>query len=424
MRRLSAPATLFFALGLVPLLPGADVSGVVLDPAGQPVAGAQVEAAGVQGWTDPDGRYLMEGVPAGEAEIWAVAPDFEPVSKDISVGIEPSSIELRFIAIRKAAAAIEVVGTTEEALAEIPGSVFLVSKEELLESKPADANEVLRRTPGITLREDSGPMAMRLNVGLRGLNPDRSRKVLMLEDGIPISLAPYGEPEMYYSPPIDRMERVEVLKGSGQIAHGPQTVGGVINFVTPDPPSKFHGDADIELGQRGVFNGNASLGGSNRDQTAGWFLSYLHKEGDGWRRFFFDIDDVQSKFTLRPNDRHAFAVKAGVYDERSNSTYLGLTQPMFNRDPNQNAVPGDDLKVSRESASVSHTFTLNPHAVWNTAGFAYHTVRNWGRQDWDRSDRGRGYLGVFGDSSIPGGRPQGRRSRATRCRCCPGPRAA
>ena len=108
---------------------------------------------------------------------------------------------------------------------EIPGSVFLIQKEELAESNPMDANEVLRRVPGITLREDSGPVGMRLNIGIRGLNPDRSRKVLMMEDGIPIALAPYGEPEMYYSPPIDRMRRVEVLKGSGQIVHGPQTVG-------------------------------------------------------------------------------------------------------------------------------------------------------------------------------------------------------
>ena len=46
------------------------------------------------------------------------------------------------------------------------------------------------------MREDSGPVGMRLNIGIRGLNPDRSRKVLMLEDGIPIALAPYGEPEM------------------------------------------------------------------------------------------------------------------------------------------------------------------------------------------------------------------------------------
>lgn len=383
----------------------AELTGVVQDPSGRSVAGVRVESGAVRTRTDSAGRFLLSGLRPGPASVRAAAEAFEPVVAEVQVAADGSSdIVLQFEYVRSASAAVEVVGAAEDALEAIPGSVFLISREELLDSKPLDANEALRRTPGITLREDSGPMAMRLNVGLRGLNPDRSRKVLMLEDGVPISLAPYGEPEMYYSPPIDRMERVEVLKGSGQIAHGPQTVGGVINFVTPNPPaSRFHSDVDVEGGQRGIFNGFASIGGSNRDQSAGWFLSYLHKEGDGWRSFFHDIDDVQAKFTFRPADRHALAFKGGVYDERSNSTYFGLTQPMFDRDPNQNPVPGDDLDVSRESASVSHTYTVSPHAVWSTTGFAYHTIRNWGRQDWDRSDAGRDYLGVAGDPSIPGG---------------------
>jgi len=384
----------------------ADIQGVVTDPEGVPVIGAKVVAGDgiAEGWTGTAGEYVLTGLPKGEVEIQALTEDFQPLVKTAMVPADGSlELDLRFEELRSIATNIEVVGTSEDALTEIPGSVFLVSKEELLESKPLDANEALRKIPGLTLREDSGPMAMRLNVAIRGLNPDRSRKVLMLEDGVPISLAPYGEPEMYYSPPIDRMERVEVLKGSGQILHGPQTVGGVINFVTPNPPPKFHGDFDIEGGQRGLFVGNGSLGGSNKDQSAGWFVNYLHKQGDGWRDFYFDIEDVQTKFILKPNDKHTFSIKAGAYDETSNSTYLGLTQAMFDINPNQNAVTGDTLAVSRESATVSHSYSPNATTLWSTTGFAYHTVRNWGRSDFDRSDRGRDYVGIFGDPSIDGG---------------------
>ncbi len=384
----------------------ADIAGAVTDPHGTPVAGAKIVAGDgmAQGWTGVNGQYVLTGLPGGEVTVRALSESFEPVVKSVFVPDEGAlALDLRFEELRSIATNIEVIGTAAEALAEIPGSVFLVSKEELLESKPIDANEALRKIPGLTLREDSGPMAMRLNVAIRGLNPDRSRKVLMLEDGIPISLAPYGEPEMYYSPPIDRMERVEVLKGSGQILHGPQTVGGVINFVTPNPPPKFHGDFDLEGGQRGLFVGNGSIGGSNKDQSAGWFVNYLHKQGDGWRDFYFDIEDVQTKFTLKPNDKHTFSIKAGVYDETSNSTYLGLTQAMFDADPNQNAVSGDTLGVSRESATVSHSYAPNANTLWSTTGFAYHTVRDWGRSDFDRTDRGRDYVGIFGDPSIDGG---------------------
>ena len=39
----------------------------------------------------------------------------------------------------------------------------------------------------------------------------------------------------------------------------------------------------------------------------------------------------------------------------------------------------------------------------HSSGFFYNTERFWGRQDFDRSDRGRTYLGIVGDPSIPGG---------------------
>ena len=382
---------------------GRVLKGVVTGPDEFPIAGALVEVAatGNKTRTNGFGVYRLGQVPAGDFTLRVTADDFEPAEFQGSAEMVDFSIQLT--EFKHNEASIEVVARKDDVRADIPGSVHLISKEELTISKPLDANEVLRRSPGVVIREDSGPMAMRLNIGIRGLNPDRSRKVLMLEDGIPISLAPYGEPEMYYSPPIERMSRVEILKGSGQIAHGPQTVGGVVNFVTPDPPSKFHGDFDLEGGQHGLFIGNGSLGGSNRDQSIGWVTNYLHKQGDGWRDFYFDIEDFQTKFILKPNDRHTVAVKGAVYDEISNSTYLGLTQAMFKADPNQNAVSSDTLDVERRSASLSHAYVVNPKMVWNSSVFAYTTKRFWGRQDFDRSDRGRDYLGVFGDPSVLGG---------------------
>jgi Fe(3+) dicitrate transport protein len=371
-----------------------------------PVAGARVEIVGStqRAWVNDYGDFEIPNVAAGKYTLRALSEDFATVEAEIEVaGPEPVHVALQFEQVGQSSTSIEVIGESSITLQEIPGSAFLVSKEELQRTRPIDANEALRKVPGVTLREDSGPVGMRLNVGIRGLNPDRSRKVLMLEDGIPIALAPYGEPEMYYSPPIDRMRRVEVLKGSGQIAHGPQTIGGVVNFVTPDPPAKTHVELDLEGGQNKFFSGRGSVGGSNEDQSVGWLLGYLRKQGDGWRDFYFNINDALAKFTLKPNQKNTFGIKAGFYDERSNSTYLGLTLPMYLQDPNQNAVPGDELKVRRYSGSLNHTMTVNPNVVWNNSVYAYNTTRNWGRQDWDREDLGRDYLGIAGDPSVPGG---------------------
>jgi outer membrane receptor for Fe3+-dicitrate len=55
---------------------------------------------------------------------------------------------------------------------------------------------------------------------------------------------------MYYTPSIDRMSSVEIVKGSGSILFGPQTIGGVINYITPDPPQESLFQLNLKLRYR------------------------------------------------------------------------------------------------------------------------------------------------------------------------------
>ena len=108
---------------------------------------------------------------------------------------------------------VEVIGVLDR-FVRIPGSADLINFQRIRAISPLSGNEVIRSISGIHVVDEEG-LGLRANIGIRGLDPDRSRTVLMLEDGIPIALAPYGEPEMYYTPSIDRMVGIEILKGSG-----------------------------------------------------------------------------------------------------------------------------------------------------------------------------------------------------------------
>ena len=103
------------------------------------------------------------------------------------------------------------------------------------------------RVPGMTATQSEGG-GLRLDVGTHGLDPGRSRRVLILEDGVPVSVNPYAEPDIYYVPMAERMRGVEVVKGSGNILFGPQTIGGVINFLTLVPPDHRHEMAELDAG--------------------------------------------------------------------------------------------------------------------------------------------------------------------------------
>ena len=158
-----------FGVLIAPNLRSTTLTGRVTSPDGVPVAGVRVDAAqlGKAVWTDSLGVFRLQQVPGGDLHLQFVDDSYEPLERTVTAPPDGSmSLDVRFTKLRSVASSIEVVGRADEVVAEIPGSTFVVSKEELQASRPLDANEVMRRIPGVTLREDSGPVAMRLNVAI------------------------------------------------------------------------------------------------------------------------------------------------------------------------------------------------------------------------------------------------------------------
>ncbi len=262
----------------------------------------------------------------------------------------------------------------------LPGTASVINTKELNTTIPLSGNEVLRNIPGIHVVEEEGA-GLRANIGIRGLDPDKSRNVLILEDGIPVALAPYGEPEMYFTPSIDRMSGVEILKGNGTILFGPQTIGGVINFLTTDPPKTGEGSLDIRAGEKGFFNTQFSYG--NTIENFGFTVDFQRKQAENFGPTAFTFHDFNTKLQSRLSPVSILSFKLGIYDESSNSTYVGLTQPMFGSGEMDDLriAPDDKLHIRRYAASVIHKYNPVDRLQLNTTVFAYSTVRNWNRQD-------------------------------------------
>ena len=158
----------------------------------------------------------------------------------------------------------------------IGGSADVIGEEALTRSHVFTANEALRRVPGLQVRDEEG-FGLRPNIGLRGLNPTRTTKITLLEDGLPLAYSPYGDNASYYHPPIDRFAALEVLKGAHSLFFGPQTIGGVINYLTPDAPTTPGGFVQLSAGSRSYFNAHLRAGGH------GVLVDYTRKQGDGAR---------------------------------------------------------------------------------------------------------------------------------------------
>ncbi len=280
--------------------------------------------------------------------------------------------------------AVEVIGRPE-ALGGIPGSGTVLDNETLTQSRVLTTNEALRKVPGTFIRDEEG-FGLRPNIGIRGLNPTRSTKVLLLEDGIPFTLAPYGDNGAYYHPPVDRFDHIEVLKGSGQILFGPQTIGGVINYVTPGTPTRTGGFLTLAPGNRDYLNGHLRLG--TPLGSSGLLFDYVRKQGDGARENIGSrLNDVNLKALLSLGGGHSLSLRGNYYNEDSRVTYSGLTEAEYLADPRQNPFKNDSMLLDRWGASASHRLVLSETGSLTTTAYGYLVSRDWWRQSSNSSQR-------------------------------------
>ncbi|WP_411157027.1 TonB-dependent receptor plug domain-containing protein, partial [Pseudoalteromonas sp. TB51] len=91
------------------------------------------------------------------------------------------------------------------------GSATLIGEAQLEQFEFDDIHRILSQVPGVNIREEDG-FGLRPNIGFRGVTPERSKKITILEDGVLIGPAPYSAPAAYYFPLTTRMTAVEVFK--------------------------------------------------------------------------------------------------------------------------------------------------------------------------------------------------------------------
>jgi len=139
--------------------------------------------------------------------------------------------------------------------------------------------QVLATTPGVLLSEESTPL---LSIGYRGFDPHRTQYFQVLEDGIPIHADMVGYPEAYYTPPLDAVERVEIIRGGAALMYGPQPAGA-INFVMKKPPldTAFRVESTNLVGSFDYFSNFSAIGGTVG--RLGYSAYYDHQQSDGFR---------------------------------------------------------------------------------------------------------------------------------------------
>lgn len=277
------------------------------------------------------------------------------------------------------------------------GSVNVLDETQLEESRVFTLNEALRKLPGLHARDEEG-LGLRPNIGLRGLNPTRSTKITLLEDGVPLAYAPYGDNASYYFPPVDRFISVELLKGADVLAYGPQTIGGVINFRTPMPTRQLSGFVQGVAGTRDFRDAKLQV------SSGGYLLDLTRKEGKGARDHTEStLTDVNLKAYFEPAPGHQVVAKLSHFTEESVVTYSGLTEAeLANFGPNYNPFRNDRFDISRTGGSLTHRWALGGGTRLTTQLYSAYFNRDWWRQSSTTTDTQCG--NAFRDARLAGSR--------------------
>ena len=270
---------------------------------------------------------------------------------------------------------IERLGTQQDNV------IFAGKKNEVIRLDKINADlstnssrQVFAKVPGMSVWENDGS-GIQVGVATRGLSPNRSWEFNVRQNGYDISAEPFGYPESYYNPPMEALEKIEIVRGSASLQFGPQ-FGGVINYKIKkaNPNKKISFESLQTIGSYGLFSSYNAIGG-----TIGKFSYYgfmHHRSGQGWRENSFYNTTTGYVFAgYQLND------KIKISAEYTRSDYLsqqpgGLTDAQFETNHRQSFRARNWFSAPWNVASLHFSWKLNSSLEIKIKSFATIAERN------------------------------------------------
>ncbi|VVE90003.1 TonB-dependent receptor family protein [Pandoraea bronchicola] len=249
-----------------------------------------------------------------------------------------------------------------------PGARTVVKKEQIEASGATSIGDVMRRIPGVQATDNSSTAgsAISLNIGVRGLTGRFTPRSTVLLDGIPMAVAPYGQPQLSFAPvSLFNVESIDVVRSGGAVRYGPQNVGGVINFKTRSIPNTPGLSADATVRENIYTAGggaNTQYGlflGTQMDNGLGLALLYSGMVGRDWRKGSDErVNDLALKWRYDITPSQQVYGKISYYDVKSR-TPGGLSVAQYNADPFQNTRPNDYWSGNRTGLDFGYLNTIS-----------------------------------------------------------------
>ena len=365
------------------------ISGNIVDEKKQPLPGVSVYLEGtVRGvQSDNSGHYILKDIPAGNYQMLFSLVGFEPFKKElvleagtqqeINVVLQESAVELGEFSI---SASRGILGQGH--LPEVQDyRINAGKKNEVIRIGELNANlamnnsrQIFAKTPGISIWENDGS-GVQLGVASRGLNPNRSWEFNVRMNGYDITPDPMGYPEAYFTPPMEVVEQIEIVRGASSLQYGSQ-FGGLMNFVLrkPDPSTRFTTETVNTVGSNGLFSSFTYLGGTEGKWS--YTAYYQRRVGNGWRENgAFETHHTHAEVNYAASNRLKLGMEM-TYMTADTQQPGGLTDAQFEVDPQQSTRARNWFSTPWYIPALTAEYLVSPKTKISWKAFGTFAERN------------------------------------------------
>jgi Fe(3+) dicitrate transport protein len=364
------------------------ISGVVKTrKSGSPAQGCRVSlnAGSPTTVTDANGRFVFNDLKSGSYQLQTLFPEFQSVNQEVLISVQNIVLEILLDTLYKTLDEVVVsqkksdFGFTRLRAVENMG-IYEGKKTEVILPEQLVANlatnnarQVFSRVAGLNIWENDGA-GLQLSIGGRGLDPNRTSNFNVRQNGYDISADALGYPESYYTPPIEAVGKIQIVRGAASLQYGTQ-FGGLINFEIKKPiqDKKIELVARQSVGSFGFYNTFTSASGTLKKLS--YYTFFQYKKSEGWRpnsslnsvNYYADID-------------YKFTENTSIGLDFTHSDYLaqqpgGLTVAMFAADPRQSNRERNWFKVNWNLWAVHFDHKFNPSNEFNLRVFGLSAYR-------------------------------------------------
>jgi Fe(3+) dicitrate transport protein len=224
---------------------------------------------------------------------------------------------------------------------------------EVLRSHPArEINDLVKLLPAVSTRPYNGGEAAAPSFSMRGLPDDGlTEYILVLVDGVSVSPLPYGWTAPSFFPlTTEKVHAVDLHRGAHAVRYSPNTVGGVLNFITQPVPEARRAGLGMTTGTYG-YRSLAADFGETRGRV-GYLVSAVDRGGEGYRdRGEFEQQDLDLKVRVAAEDGDWVAAKLSWFRDEHKAPG-GLTPAQYDADRFANARPRNRFHGFRGSADL------------------------------------------------------------------------